>query len=72
MTKDIEGAESKKKRNYKSVQKQEINGAKASTLKRGMSTKRTTNPLHPEYRYLGCEKPTRPKTAVQRFDAFIY
>lgn len=71
MTKDIEGAESKKREHQNPVSKEEIQGAKATTLKRGMSTKRQTNPLQPKYTYLGSSE-AKPRTAVQRFDAFIY
>lgn len=53
--------------------REEIIGAKSGTLKRGMSTKRHTNPLKPKYQYIGNRDfQGRPKSAVQRFDAFIY
>lgn len=31
----------------------EVTGSKPNSLKRGLSTKRQTNPLQPSYNYLG-------------------
>ena len=56
-------------------------GSKPESLKRGISSQRRTNPLQPSYNYPGCSEASnnnrisyssaRPKTAAQRFDAFI-
>lgn len=48
------------------------------SLKRGMSSNRKTNPLNPNYQYLGWgevgsnqSSSQRPMTAHQKFSAFI-
>ena len=76
-TKDIPGAVSKIVRAVESSKKEQIPGTQASSLRRGVSSKRTTNPLAPKYAYPGQSELkntnyNRPKTAVQRFDEFIY
>jgi hypothetical protein len=52
--------------------KEEIIGRSLEHSNGGMSTKRHTNPLKPKYKYSGIRDfQGRPKSAVQRFDAFI-
>lgn len=78
VTQDIDGAKPKIN-NFVCSKKEEVVGSKPESLKRGISSKRSTNPLQPKYNYPGWSENggssyevfTRPKTAVQRFDAFI-
>ena len=80
LTKDIEGAKPTYN-NFVVEKKDDVPGSKPETLKRGISSNRKTNPLQPRYDYPGWSESnvntnqpksyTRPKTAVQRFDAFI-
>lgn len=63
--------------------REEIKEAKVDSLKRGISSNRKTNPLNPTYNYPGWSEvqggggyggmvsSQRPKTAHQRFDAFL-
>lgn len=73
--KDIDGAIPKKSRYVSSGKQMEVAGSQANSLKRGLSTKRRTNPLEPKYNYLGNQEIknsyTRPKTAAQRLDMFL-
>lgn len=77
VTNDIRGAQPKVN-NFVIETKEDIPGTKANSLKRGISSNRKTDPLQPKYDYPGCKESntrpvnySRPKTAVQRFDAFI-
>jgi hypothetical protein len=73
---DIEGAKPKYN-NFICDKKEDINGTKPQSLKRGISSNRRTDPLQPSYNYPGWSENqqtsnfTRPKTAHQRFDQFI-
>lgn len=73
MTSDIPGAVSRIVRAVESSKKEAVPGSQTNSMKRGLSSKRTTNPLAPKYAYPGHSQApksqyTRPKTAVQRFD----
>jgi hypothetical protein len=72
---DIPGAIAKQKKF--SIPKNEIiSEAKVGSLKHGISTKRKTNPLTPNYQYLGSSEQisycfSQPKTVAQKFDTFL-
>lgn len=74
---DIEGTLPKQVRKLISSKNSEIAEAKVGSYKRGISTKRITNPLKPDYVYIGSSENknnyamSRPKTAAQRLDTFI-
>ena len=53
MTSDIPGAVTKCVKAVESSKKEQIPGTQVSSLKRGLSSKRTTNPLAPKYAYPG-------------------
>lgn len=73
LTKDIPGAVGRVRIGIESSKKEPVPGAQPDSLKRGLSSKRVTNPLAPKYAYPGHSEAksasyARPKTAVQRFD----
>jgi hypothetical protein len=58
--------------------KEDIPETKVNSFKRGIESNRIVNPLNPSYKYPGWSEISnsnsnnaRPKTAHQRFDAFI-
>lgn len=53
LVQDIPGAVAKPERKLITSKAEEINEAKSGSLKRGISTKRKTNPLQPDYSYIG-------------------
>lgn len=50
---DIPGTAPKTRKEVSSSKAMEITGTRANSYKRGISTKRITNPLQPQYNYLG-------------------